>query len=132
MKFENLSVDLPELLAAARTGADTVRLGDGSVGLLPERWLERCGLLASLAQQGDEGVRFANSQAFLLDALLASVEGDLELDPGFTPVPGSNWRVSRASIPGKRRRALTEPYGTTNDKPWVGSLFFGILALEAA
>ena len=84
VKFESLSVELPELLAAARTGADTVRLGDGSVGLLPERWLERCGLLASLAQQGEEGVRFANSQAFLLDALLASVEGDLELDSGFT------------------------------------------------
>ena len=83
VKFESLSVELPELLAAARAGSDTVRLGDGSVGLLPERWLERCGLLASLAQQGDEGVRFANSQAFLLDALLASVEGDLELDSGF-------------------------------------------------
>ncbi|MCB1034326.1 MAG: DEAD/DEAH box helicase [Acidobacteria bacterium] len=84
VRFESLSVELPELLAAARSGADTVRLGDGSVGLLPEKWLERCGLLASLALEEDDGVRFANSQAFLLDALLASAEGDLELDGGFT------------------------------------------------
>ncbi|MCH9650953.1 MAG: DEAD/DEAH box helicase [Deltaproteobacteria bacterium] len=81
--FDRQVVDLPELLAAARSGADTVRLGDGSVGLLPEQWLERCGLLANLAMESDDGIRFANSQAFLLDALLASAESELELDKTF-------------------------------------------------
>jgi len=82
--FENQSVGLPELLAAARSGSDTVTLGDGSVGLLPEKWLERSGLLASLADQTSDAVRFANSQAFLLDALLATSEAELDLDDRFT------------------------------------------------
>lgn len=83
ISFGDQTVELPELLRAARAGSDTVRLGDGSVGLLPEEWLRRCGLLASLAQEDEEGIRFANSQAFLLDALLASVEAEVSLDENF-------------------------------------------------
>lgn len=83
VQFEDQVVDLPELLAAARSGSDTVTLGDGSVGLLPEKWLERCGLLASLADERTDTVRFANSQAFLLDALLAASDAELDLDRRF-------------------------------------------------
>jgi superfamily II DNA or RNA helicase len=83
VSFGSQSVDLPQLLATARSGGDTVTLGDGSVGLLPEKWLERCGLIASLADETEEGIRFANSQAFLLDALLATSEAELEMDRNF-------------------------------------------------
>jgi hypothetical protein len=39
---------LPELLAAMRRGENMVKLGDGSIGLLPQEWLKQYGLLAGL------------------------------------------------------------------------------------
>ncbi len=81
--FEGQQLELPELLKAVQAGEKTVRLGDGSIGLLPEEWLERAGLLASLGKiDGDTGVRFNRSQGFLLDALLAADAPGLELDRG--------------------------------------------------
>ncbi len=74
--FEGVTVDLPALLRAVKRGERTVLLGDGTVGLLPEAWLARVGLLASFADQVDGKVgRFRRSQALLLDALLAG-EGE--------------------------------------------------------
>ncbi|MDY7096161.1 MAG: DEAD/DEAH box helicase, partial [Acidobacteriota bacterium] len=83
VSFDGQSLSLPELLAAARSGSGTVRLGDGSVGLLPEQWLERSGLLAAFAQHQGENLRFAHSQGFLLDALLAAAEEEAQVDEGF-------------------------------------------------
>ncbi len=42
-------VSLPELLAAARRGESMIELGDGSMGMLPEEWLKKYGMLADLA-----------------------------------------------------------------------------------
>jgi superfamily II DNA or RNA helicase len=65
---------LPQLLAALRKGEKTVQLDDGTVGILPEQWLSKYGLLSRVAQNDDEGnVRFNRRQVGLLDALLASV-----------------------------------------------------------
>ncbi|MCB1058275.1 MAG: SWIM zinc finger family protein, partial [Acidobacteria bacterium] len=83
VRFDDQVVSLPALLAAARSGGGTVRLGDGSVGLLPEEWLERSGILAAFAHQEGDELRFARSQGFLLDALLAAAEVEPELDAGF-------------------------------------------------
>ena len=38
----------PLLLAALRRGESTVRLGDGTFGILPEEWLKRYAPLADL------------------------------------------------------------------------------------
>ena len=72
-EFDGETVPLPRLLTALRAGDKTVLLGDGSVGLLPEDWLKRCGLLANLGEQEDGHVRFDPSQAALLDSLLAAL-----------------------------------------------------------
>lgn len=72
MQFGDAAVQLPDLLAAMRRGEKVVRLGDGSVGLLPEAWLKQYGLLAGLGDAHDDHVRFRRSQAGLLDALLAA------------------------------------------------------------
>ncbi len=63
---------LPALLAAADRGESFVTLDDGTVGLLPEEWLRRHGLVARLGTRTADGVRFTRSQTGLLDALLAA------------------------------------------------------------
>lgn len=80
--FEGTTMRLPELLAAIRKGAQTVVLGDGSVGMLPEEWLKRYGLLAAVSGHSDKAVRFNRNQAGLLDTLLAD-EPEVQLDEAF-------------------------------------------------
>ena len=75
MDFDGEPVPLPSLLEAARAADGVVRLGDGSLGLLPERWLESWGLALALATEEGAGLRFRSSQAWLLDALLADRQG---------------------------------------------------------
>jgi len=69
--FEGIRADLPTLLAAARRGDSFVALGDGTFGLLPEDWLGRGGRVAAMGTPQADHVRFAPSQAALLDAWLA-------------------------------------------------------------
>ena len=74
--FGGQNVPLPELLAAARRGDTMVALGDGSMGMLPEDWLRKYGLLAELGSTAEGGgLRFGKAQAGLLDALLAAQPG---------------------------------------------------------
>ncbi len=68
--FEGQSVALPELLRALRRGEKTIRLDDGTFGVLPEQWLQKYGLLASMGQEQEDHVRFGKAQVGLLDALL--------------------------------------------------------------
>ncbi|MFM7925039.1 MAG: DEAD/DEAH box helicase, partial [Planctomycetaceae bacterium] len=63
-------------------GDSTVRLDDGSLGILPEEWLEQIGMISGLGTTTEDGLRFSTSQAALLDALLASQES-VEIDAGF-------------------------------------------------
>ena len=80
--FEGRSVAFPELLQALERGDSTVRLDDGSLGILPEEWLEQIGMISGLGTLDEESLRFSNSQAALLDALLSSQE-EVEFDEKF-------------------------------------------------
>ena len=80
--FEGRSVTFPELLKALERGDTTVRLDDGSLGILPEEWLEQIGIISGLGTLDEESLRFSNPQAALLDALLSSQE-DVEFDAKF-------------------------------------------------
>jgi hypothetical protein len=71
-RFDGIRADLPTLLAAARRGDTFVPLGDGTFGLLPEDWLARGGRVAAIGTPEADHVRFAPSQAALLDAWLAT------------------------------------------------------------
>ncbi len=66
------SAPFPQLLAAVARGEDVVVLGDGSVGLLPEEWLQRYAAIAGFGHTQGDAIRFGRSQAALLDALLAT------------------------------------------------------------
>ncbi|MGJ5819315.1 SNF2-related protein [Paludibaculum fermentans] len=70
--YGDATVELPALLAALRRGDGMIQLGDGTYGLLPEKWLQQFGPLAGLGQKQDDHLRFRMNQAMLLDALLAA------------------------------------------------------------
>lgn len=72
LEFGGTSARLPALLAAARRGEALVKLDDGSVGLLPDDWLEKYGLLAGVGSVQGDHLRFSRAQVGLLDALLAA------------------------------------------------------------
>jgi SNF2 family DNA or RNA helicase len=80
--FEGRSVSFPELLRSLERGDSTVRLDDGSLGILPEEWLEQIGMISGLGTIDENGLRFSNSQAALLDALLAS-QDNVDTDASF-------------------------------------------------
>jgi hypothetical protein len=80
--FEGVSVKLPALLQAISKGEATVVLDDGTVGILPEQWLKRYGLLAAVTDVKDETIQFNKSQVGLLDALLAEIP-DSSVDEAF-------------------------------------------------
>ncbi|HYU14802.1 MAG TPA: SNF2-related protein, partial [Candidatus Acidoferrum sp.] len=68
--FEGVATELPELLRALRSSSGLVPLGDGTVGVVPEAWLARFGLLSQLGRESGDAIRFPRAQAALLDALL--------------------------------------------------------------
>jgi SNF2 family DNA or RNA helicase len=80
--FDGQMAPLPAILEAARNGARFVKLGDGSLGLLPETWARQWGLLETLGDAEGDGIRFRTNQAWLLDALLAADE-TLRTDESF-------------------------------------------------
>ena len=70
LDFDGVPGQLPALLAALRAGSGLVKLGDGSVGLVPEEWVRRFGVLARVGRASGDAIRFATAQAALLDSLL--------------------------------------------------------------
>lgn len=72
IQFDGAKVAFPELLSALARGDGTVTLDDGSLGILPEEWLRRYGLLAGLGETEGDHLRFSTVQFGLLDALLAT------------------------------------------------------------
>jgi superfamily II DNA or RNA helicase len=80
--FEGRQVPFPELLSALARGDCTVRLDDGSLGIVPEEWVRQYGLLSGLGLSEGDHVRFSRTQVGLLDALLAAQEA-VRFDEGF-------------------------------------------------
>jgi superfamily II DNA or RNA helicase len=71
VSFGDQELKLPDLLAALKRGDNLVTLGDGTVGMVPEEWLKKYGLLAGLGTPEGDHLRFGRTQVGLLDALLA-------------------------------------------------------------
>ncbi|MCA9107583.1 MAG: SNF2 helicase associated domain-containing protein, partial [Planctomycetales bacterium] len=102
---------LPELLAAARRGDSLVRLSDGSMGVIPDEAIERLKRLVDSLPEGsttadEQGtMRFARSQALLLDALLAAESIDAKFDASFSKLLKSLRNV-RGIKPSKPARSF--------------------------
>jgi len=79
ISFGKHVVSLPRAIKAFLRGEQTVKLGDGSTGLLPEKWLSRnlpvLELGAALGQKNHgKTLRFPSTQALILDVLLEENE----------------------------------------------------------
>jgi superfamily II DNA or RNA helicase len=111
LSFDDQTASMPALLAAARSGSHTVRLGDGSLGLLPEDWLQEWGALEAVGQVGKETIRFHRSQAWLLDALLADRPG-IDMDRKFSALRRriAAFRGIRPVREGRGFRGTLRPY----------------------
>ena len=70
--FGGAHVKLPRLLAALKRREKTIRLDDGSYGIIPEDWLKKYGIISELGAVEGDHIRFKTHQASLLDALLAA------------------------------------------------------------
>ncbi|QDU80275.1 RNA polymerase-associated protein RapA [Polystyrenella longa] len=70
--FDGKLASFPELLSAIARGDNTIRLDDGSLGIIPEEWARQFGLLANLGVSEEEHMKFDKNQVGLLDALLSS------------------------------------------------------------
>ena len=80
--FADATVQLPQLLAAARQGDPFILLDDGTYGLLPEAWLARHASLAQFGSETNGALRFTRPQAALLDAMLEDLP-EVQVDQGF-------------------------------------------------
>ncbi|MDX2038182.1 MAG: SNF2-related protein [Isosphaeraceae bacterium] len=83
--FGDQTVPLPEILAAAKRGETMIELNDGSMGMLPEEWLKKYGLLADMGTTESGAIRFGKAQAGLLDAMLAA-QPEIKVDVAFGKV----------------------------------------------
>ncbi len=73
VQFGEHSASLPELLKAMQRGENSIRLDDGTVGLLPDEWLQRYASLVGMGEAVDEHLRFSKRQIGFLDALLSAM-----------------------------------------------------------
>ncbi len=85
VQFGNQQIPLPKLLAAARRGETMIKLDDGSIGMLPEAWLQKYGLLTDVGTVSGDALRFDRAQAGLLDSLLAA-QPEIRCDAEFAKV----------------------------------------------
>ncbi len=82
VRYGDQEVTLREIRRALRRGERYVKLADGSVGEVPEAWLERYKHLFSMAEETEQGLRVSELHAPLLDNLLADA-AQVQTDPQF-------------------------------------------------
>ena len=80
--FDGVEASLADMLSALSRGDDALELSDGTLGLLPERLRREWGLLAGMGEKVEGGLRFTQSQGWLLDRLVANQPG-VDVDQGF-------------------------------------------------
>ncbi|MCC7541328.1 MAG: DEAD/DEAH box helicase [Deltaproteobacteria bacterium] len=127
MDFGGVTASLPELLRAVRTQG-MVRLGDGSVGVVPEEWLARWAKLSAFGEVREDDVRFRRSQASLLDALLAA-QPEATCDEAFARLRGElrAFRVPTRLVPPSSFLGSLRPYQQEGLGwlAWLGRLGLG-------
>mgnify|MGYP000387666578 CR=1 FL=1 len=71
--YDGQTASLPDLLAALRRNEQFVKLGDGSLGVLPDEWIAKHRVWLELGEKNGDTVRFAKTQIGLIDALMAEM-----------------------------------------------------------
>ena len=74
VRFGDVDVPLQEIRRAMRRKARFVKLADGSIGEIPEEWIEKYRHLFRLGEETEDGVRLADFHLTLIDELLAEAD----------------------------------------------------------
>ena len=74
VKFGEVDVSLQEIRRALRKKNRFVKLADGTIGEIPEAWVEKYRHLFGLGEQTEEGVRFSEHHLTLIDQLLGEAD----------------------------------------------------------
>ena len=82
VKFGDVEASLAEVRRAIKRKERYVKLADGTIGEIPEEWIQRYRHLFSLGEQTEEGVRLENYHLTLIDQLLAEADR-IQVDPEF-------------------------------------------------
>jgi hypothetical protein len=111
LEFAGRAIALPALLAALKRGESSVVLDDGSVGMLPEAWLARWGLLTDLGERNQDTLRFRKSELPLLAALLEHAP-ELDADAVYLELQRELERGARSEdkLPPAGLRGELRPY----------------------
>lgn len=71
IQFGDVDASLKEVRAALRRKERFVKLADGTIGEIPDEWIQRYKHLFGLGEQTDGGMRLSNHHLSLVDQLLA-------------------------------------------------------------
>lgn len=74
VKFGDVEASLKEVRNALRKKETYIKLADGTIGEIPQEWINRYKHLFGLGEQTDEGVRLDNHHLTLIDQLLADAD----------------------------------------------------------
>ena len=72
--FGDIPVPLKDIRQALRRKERYIKLADGSIGELPENWIEKFKHLFNLGEETDEGVRLTDYHITLIDELIRDAE----------------------------------------------------------
>lgn len=97
-------VEMPELLAALRSGRPLVQLSDGTTALIPA-WLERRAAALTAAPLEGGGARFRKAEALVLASIVDAASG-AKVDAGFAAA-----RRRLENLVGLRPRAAPRGFG---------------------
>ena len=98
--FDAEDVAWPELLQSLSAGQRWIRLGDGSIGILPSEWVNRHLALTTFGQVRGDHLSFPDVQGALLDAILAGLE---------RPTVDEDFETMRRRLARRKRRGLPAP-----------------------
>jgi SNF2 family DNA or RNA helicase/uncharacterized Zn finger protein len=76
LRFGDQAVSIIEVKKALAQRQNFVKLGDGSIGLLPEEWLKKYSLLLKMGETKGNKIRLKKYHFSVLDELLAEIDED--------------------------------------------------------
>lgn len=74
VKYGDIEVALPDIRKAIRKKEKYVKLADGTIGAIPEEWVERYRHLFAVGEETAAGIRLSNHHLTLVDQLLAEAD----------------------------------------------------------
>ncbi len=70
VSYGDIDIPLLDMIEQYASGDRLVRLDDGTMGLMPAKWLQQNMSLLELGRSGDDTIRYSKAQISLLDTLL--------------------------------------------------------------